>query len=1377
MSAIDESPIFAPSDETHSETAQWPIRDEVFQELDTEWADEDAEWADEDDGEWDEDGFAPVWTLDEEDEATSQFSSSRLEWPGKSGEELAFMRKVYDRQVAKSSGFSTFTADLPDAVPVPAEGSHRAHPEAAEAIAALLKSARAQLAADGLADRVRIGIVSAYRPASEQFIIWQGKGRAGGFPYYREMVEQGRLRGGDFGSEAVEKMAARMSQVIAAPGYSNHQDGLAFDLGVGDRRKGGLGKIGTRSWFHKWLIKKDSPDGPTNAGRFGFAPLATEPWHWTYRAAGGSEAWSEEAVTHAISAGEMEVTKVPLLSAHRGSSPDLILGWNDMPAMPEAIDVVVHLHGYWYPKRRLLDVIKPVSGLALAPEGVAERRTRPVLTILPRGHDTGVTQKWKQKDGTYKYGYNKFTFPKIVSKDGLAELIRFALDRFAKQVGGSPPRVARLILTAHSGGGAALLKILEHTDPHQVHVFDALYQDADMLAKWARRRIERDREALQSPGTPTADDYLRAQGGALRVFYQGRVRGGTRPYSLKLRDQLVPQLGSELQRCYRIEASNYDHFAIPRNYGWRMLVDAAADVPEAYIEPGGRQTREVQEGPDSGAPAGDWEAGESDEEQYSPEGWSGESEDFEDDLAEQVGGDADEQLIDQAGPSQYDPSFDDLIGTGQIFLAGDEEDRVPMTLPPPQPPKPDPQQEKCRQKWEAAHDKLPQAVQQALAERKYPLAVGLAIHSGVRDANRLTDMVFMSEYGPRRGYCRLSAKEQTYVLLWRDINKTMVAPRLAVPSPPIPQAGGIACVAHKDRRFAGPAPDNPGIDVTGRYEFRSTGVTPAFTFRINQAGKHVEAVLTTVILPRGTVNRRDVHRYHGDLQADGSFLLFNRTKPDMRVVLRRDPQSGTVSLDTSALQGGKVDQLDVAGSGPTLMENALDYLPVTNAIVKHHEWFPLTRLQIRHLIDGLSPNNIEPYLKRYFDTPADDLVADKIALRKAARPFDDYLNKVFNDDMVGVHYLDRPLALAYARTMLSETRWKRHLTRSHLDWIQIMLSMVARGDHKNDFQGIQTHLGLRPDAGPSDPTTPLHTYKVTLKLRGGGIFVQGYTGTITFEKTGGTPWPASDAWPDGKASFGITIGGLSSGVDISLGSALEGDIDGIASTSQAWQPPDIPGTTSMVKGGISIPGLGADAGFLHIYGSEIFPPMAVTFTDVGFKIPTEKPKGRIDFIPKPDLGGFWGKIHSKSFPDIDYTTIQVKSDHAVDSGLTQDVHFCLDGAILTEDARQALRIMCANELAAFMSPASRLTINGHTDRIDTPVRNMELSNMRVQNTYLAIKDILGARLAIDPANTVLSGKGETDAIRDNRPDGEINPNYRRVDVILNGRLVLVLGAK
>jgi len=151
-----------------------------------------------------------------------------------------------------------------------------------------------------------------------------------------------------------------------------------------------------------------------------------------------------------------------------------------------------------------------------------------------------------------------------------------------------------------------------------------------------------------------------------------------------------------------------------------------------------------------------------------------------------------------------------------------------------------------------------------------------------------------------------------------------------------------------------------------------------------------------------------------------------------------------------------------------------------------------------------------------------------------------------------------------------------------------------------------------------------------------------------------------------------------------------------------------------------------------------------------------------------------GKISDQSFPDVDYSTFQVKSDYAVTYGLTEDVHFCLDSALLTEDARQALRIMCANELPALMSPTSHLTIYAHTDRSVSKDYNLRLSDRRAKNTRQAVRDILGVKFGIPEKQIICEGKGEMEAEKDKRPDKEVNPKYRRVDIILNARLVLTL---
>jgi hypothetical protein len=512
----------------------------------------------------------------------AELSPALLQWPEANADQLAFMRAVYEAHArnSKASG-RPFVGNLPKNA-LGTVDSFEARKDAAEACAQLLAEARAQLAADGLAGTARIGIVSAYRPATLQFQIWQGRmfdgtKRHGGFPYYYdEAIKEAIVRAGDFGPKAVEAFAQYLGKYIASPGYSNHQDGLAFDFGTGEVGKD-LGAIGWRSWFRHWLEQ--------NGKRLHFAPLPSEAWHWTYTPPAGAHEleFDYDLPTAAqIPAGRLEVAHVPLLAHHRGVGPDLVLRWNDIASAPSELDVVVHLHGFWYPHLSLTRDIEPVSGLDLVPiEGESGTgRTRPTLTVLPRGNDTGV----KQPHGPY----NAYTFPALVTRTGLPTLVDYAVGQFASATGGAAPQVGRLILTAHSGGGLALVEILERHDPHQVHVFDALYWSPDSLITWARRRIRNDRAAGAS------HDYMEKQGGALRVFYQGRVRGGTRPNSLAVLRALEHELVDGLDHWYRVEASNYDHFQIPRRYGWRVLADASADVPDAYRE-GSAPHTEVEE--------------------------------------------------------------------------------------------------------------------------------------------------------------------------------------------------------------------------------------------------------------------------------------------------------------------------------------------------------------------------------------------------------------------------------------------------------------------------------------------------------------------------------------------------------------------------------------------------------------------------------------------------------------------------------------------------------------------------------------------------------------------------------------------------------------
>ena len=268
----------------------------------------------------------------------------------------------------------------------------------------------------------------------------------------------------------------------------------------------------------------------------------------------GQEAEQPAPPGTAVPPGRLVVDHLPLLRQHAGTPPDLLLKWNAM-TVPAHLDVVVHLHGFSDRGRtmRLTRDKEPISGLDFAdPANPASTgRSAPALLVLPRGHYFG---------GPYGNGYS---FPALEPPGALADLVREALARFGG-VTGVQPDVGRLIVTAHSGGGASLMKILRHTDPDEVHTFDALYSDPSALIDWASRRAQRGE-------------------GALRVLY--RPAEDTARNSQKVHHALCPVLTPGIRPRFRVDQTSVLHLQIPRQYGWRLLADPAAELPQTTPVP------------------------------------------------------------------------------------------------------------------------------------------------------------------------------------------------------------------------------------------------------------------------------------------------------------------------------------------------------------------------------------------------------------------------------------------------------------------------------------------------------------------------------------------------------------------------------------------------------------------------------------------------------------------------------------------------------------------------------------------------------------------------------------------------------------------------
>jgi hypothetical protein len=268
-----------------------------------------------------------------------------------------------------------------------------------------------------------------------------------------------------------------------------------------------------------------------------------------------------------VSPGEGYLEGTPVLGRHAGTQPDLFLRWNRIPYSAEALDVVVHLHGFSQQggEMPLAEKVER-SGLNLS------GRVRPTLALLPRGN-------WIRH-----YYYD---FPALLS-GGIDQLVDYGLSRFSRALASAAPgaprafAVDRFILAAHSGGGMPAVDIIAGASqpPDELYVFDGLYgrdpasgdplRGLEVIDTWLGDRVRWDPE----------------RDGALRVIY---IEQQTGAFSRKVGELITRHLASagtaravSLARRYRVEISGVQHSQIARRCMPDLL--AAPDAQFNWLE-------------------------------------------------------------------------------------------------------------------------------------------------------------------------------------------------------------------------------------------------------------------------------------------------------------------------------------------------------------------------------------------------------------------------------------------------------------------------------------------------------------------------------------------------------------------------------------------------------------------------------------------------------------------------------------------------------------------------------------------------------------------------------------------------------------------------
>lgn len=717
------------------------------------------------------------------------------------------------------------------------------------------------------------------------------------------------------------------------------------------------------------------------------------------------------------------------------------------------------------------------------------------------------------------------------------------------------------------------------------------------------------------------------------------------------------------------------------------------------------------------------------------------------------------------------------------------EDHEDEFLPAPTFEREDTQaKEACRKKWLAEVSSYPEPLQEAIARAQSKgLTRGFflqAVQHGIRHRSKLTRLLYFSVYGPVDGFGFCAPKNQMQKGAWKT-TAAEVQRYLKQPLPPIVQIGPADCSGQKSRAIE---KDTPAFDVTGRYYTRDSHAT----FVINQAGSHVEGFRTQVIdsSDRRSGGHRPLIAFHGDLH-DRTVDLFNRTTSKTFAPIRE--------RDGNFFIAG--EWLRPIEKRPTLMgPAALNGTDRTLKLIEQHELAPLTLDQTAYIRNLLDKNKLEEGFKAFFDKGGDRLQRHSLGAlsRRLVDTRDD--NQRGRSPYTGLsrfHEVDLPLVRMYAKHILTLNKWTsgRNVTRSHVDWIQIMMD-VTLGANSADGKDFSRYLGQSPDPKRGGDPEAMHTYEFELRITGGSFLLAGYTGTVLIRRTSGKKW---------AASFDVDFLGVTVALQL-LDVKFRNEFKGAARSYVDWSANDILGPVRLARASASI-GMdvaSAQAGFMHVLGNGSLPPLEVFFWDatLGFpnisKIVEDTAKDvisgdAIDLkagkVAGPDasvsvLSGSISpsgsliekaRIAAKGLANVDLSR-DAKTDVAVERHLAAEAHFCLKGDQLTDAGRQALRIMCARELPSFTTPDTYLLLVGHADTLGNDKNNTDLSERRAKNTVLAMRDILGRQFKIrnDKDHIKILPMGELWAGIKSQGKTTAAPEHRRVQILLNSKVVLTL---
>ncbi|HZL17790.1 MAG TPA: OmpA family protein [Polyangia bacterium] len=580
-------------------------------------------------------------------------------------------------------------------------------------------------------------------------------------------------------------------------------------------------------------------------------------------------------------------------------------------------------------------------------------------------------------------------------------------------------------------------------------------------------------------------------------------------------------------------------------------------------------------------------------------------------------------------------------------------------------------------------------------------------------------------------------------------------------------------VARADRRLADPASEVQPTRITGRYQNAGAAgdsAGPAFLLHVNQAGKHIEALLVDV-----SYGAPRYYRFGGDLLGGG----FAVTDADANGgSLKVDGADLLLDYGAASLTG---ERFRIRERRSTFLDEALEPLievygeaggngPVAKRMLEEAERTPLTDAQMRFLAEGLASDRIETCLRAYYENASSTETAARAQSVFTADDFDGQVGSLLSP---GRWHRQLETARDYARRLLALQKVAiQHSQKSALQWIEDMtleaienLPEIGSSPESRPMSNLRSLVGL-----VSGAVAKPNQYRLDLSLKHKGVSAwdtlraELYYGTMT-------------VWSPTAASFRndpphtyrvVLVGGGSL-----LGKGGEAEIKANATFTALgeWTPADFPGDLKLVEGGVwtaksvkgKAHGVGKRDAALILVGRGNHREIIAPLEGLG---------ARRDGVGA-EFALSWGRVLQKGeeLDAKDFSRPSRRINYAVEKTDRSETHFILGSALLR--SRGTLRAAAAVWLPWLESAESALRIVGQADTVDTPKRNMDLSEMRAKNVKQALKDILGGDLAIPDNKIQVQGLGDVEASRhdlDETPDLK----YRRVDVEINGRCVLTL---